>query len=65
MVPCPHFSWDLIHVKRRQVYCRTLAFPGVEAVRRKGVASGLLFSSVPCHPAAEMATPSLLNFVLC
>ncbi|CAI9151374.1 unnamed protein product [Rangifer tarandus platyrhynchus] len=25
---CPHFSWDLTHVKRRQVYCRTLAFPG-------------------------------------
>lgn len=37
------------------------AFP---AVRQKGVASGLLFQCY-CHPTAEMATPSLLNFVLC
>lgn len=37
------------------------AFP---AVRQKGVASGLLFQC-SCHPTAEMATPSLLNFVLC
>ena len=67
--PCPHFSWDLIHVKRRQVYCRTLAFPGwsMQPSRLCGRRECPLGFSFPvfCHPTAEMATLSPLNFVLC
>ena len=67
--PCPHFSWDLIHVKRRQVYCRTLAFPwwSMQPSRlceRRECPLGFSFP-VFCHPTAETATLSLLNFVLC